>query len=62
MGMYLLKMFSLNPIYETHFINRGKHYWDNEVSKINNVHYTYGNRDDGVDYVRVSNDLQWIAA
>lgn len=34
-------------------MNRGRKYWDNEIVKIGNIHYTYGNRDESFDYSRV---------
>jgi UDP-glucose 4-epimerase len=50
MGKELLSDLSKNESYEVHYINRGKTYWNNAVTKIENVHYTFGNREDTNDF------------
>lgn len=53
MGKDLLFKLSKDPNYEVHYINRGKKYWNDSVSQIQNVHYTYGNRDDNEEFTKL---------
>lgn len=53
MGKSLLSKLSNFSEYEVHFINRGKLHWNNEVKSIPNINYTYGNREEKLDYTKV---------
>ena len=53
MGKTLLDYLSSDPQYEVHYVNRGRKYWDNEIVKMKNIHFSYGNRDETSDYSKV---------
>lgn len=53
MGKSLLTKLSVLPDYEVHYINRGKTYWNDEIKKVDNLHYTYGNRSDKLDFTKL---------
>lgn len=53
MGKSLLTKLSVLPEYEVHYINRGKTYWNDDIKKIDNLHYTYGNRNEKLDFTKI---------
>jgi len=51
MGKSLLERLNDDPECETHYINRNKSYWNNEVKLLKNIHYTFGDRDEAKDFM-----------
>ena len=53
MGKSLLESISTNKDYLIYYINRNKFYWNNEVKKISNIHFIYGDREEKEEFAKL---------